>query len=81
LNATEFAVRAWLSQLSRETGRRLTWEQRSGAHMIRRDGVPIGAMTSLAAVETFLRGYQRALEPFGSAAGDIVTPGDLGQTA
>lgn len=48
--------------------------------MIRRDGVPIGAMTSLAAVETFLRGYERALE-HGSAPGDIVTPDDLGQAA
>jgi hypothetical protein len=49
--------------------------------MIRRDGVPIGSMTSLAAVETFLRGYERALEPFRPAAGDIVTPGDLDQAA
>jgi hypothetical protein len=59
---TEFATRAWIAQLTRRTGRRLTWEQRAGVHIIRRDGELIGTMTSLAAVETFLRGYEHGIQ-------------------
>ena len=81
MNATEFAVRAWLGQLTRQTGQRLTWEQRDGVHMIRRDGTPIGSMTSLASVENFLRGYERALESAGSPAVDDTTDGELDQAA
>jgi hypothetical protein len=80
LKATEFAIHAWLAKLTRQTGRRLTWEHRSGVHMVRCDGTPIGTMTSLAAVETFLSGYERALEWRGSAGLDI-TPGELDQAA
>jgi hypothetical protein len=71
LNATEFAIRAWIAQLTRQTGQRLTWEQRCGVHTIRRDGMLIGTMTSLAAVETFLGGYERALDSPGAAAVDV----------
>jgi hypothetical protein len=81
VNATEFAIRAWLAQLTRQTGRRLTWDQRKGVHMIRRDGTPIGSMTSLASVENFLNGYERALESSGSPADDVTTPGELDQAA
>jgi len=82
VNATEFAIRAWLAQLTRRTGRVLTWEQRTGVHMIRRDGTPIASMTSLAAVENFLNGYERALESTGSlAADDVSTAGELDQAA
>jgi hypothetical protein len=81
VNATEFTVRAWLAQLTRQTGQRLTWEHRDGVHMIRRDGVPIGSMTSLASVENFLGGYERALESSGSSAVDDTTDDELDQAA
>ena len=81
MNATEFAIRAWLAQLTRQTGRRLIWDQRNGVHMIRRDGMPIGSMTSLASVENFLHGYERALESSGSPAVDDTTTGELDQAA
>ena len=76
MNATEFVIRARLAQLTRQSGKRLTWEQRSGVHMIRCDGMPIGTMTSLAAVETFVQGYERALE-----SPVVDTPGELDQAA
>jgi hypothetical protein len=80
LNGTEF-IRAWIAQLTRQTGRRLAWEQRCGVHTIRRDGTLIGAMTSLAAVEIFLRGYERALDSPAAAAIDVITPNELDQAA
>jgi hypothetical protein len=49
--------------------------------MIRRDGVPIGSMTSLASVENFLGGYERALESSGSPAVDVTTDDELDQAA
>jgi hypothetical protein len=81
LNATEFVIRARLAQLTRQTGRRLTWEQCEGAHMIRRDGVPIGSMTSLAAVETFLRGFERALDAELKSAARLPAANELDQAA
>jgi len=69
MKPTELVTHARIAQLTRQTGRRLTWEQHAGVHVIRRDGAPIGTMTSLAAVETFLRGYERGLE---LAGGDAV---------
>jgi hypothetical protein len=78
MNATEFVIRARLARLSRRSGKRLTWEQRSGVHMIRCEGMPIGTMTNLAAVETFLQGYERALK---APSDDITAPGELGQAA
>jgi hypothetical protein len=81
LNANEFVIRAWLAQLTRQTGRRLTWDQREGAHMIRRDGVPIGSMTSLAAVETFLRGFERALDAEFEAAAHLPVADEFDQAA
>lgn len=77
MNTTEFVIRARLAQLTRRSGKRLSWEQRSGVHMIRCDGTPIGTMTSLAAVETFLQGYEHALE----SLFDDLTPGELEQAA
>jgi hypothetical protein len=67
MKPTEFAIKAWLAQLSRETGQRLTWESRDGVEMIRCNGNAIGTMTSIAAVETFLRGFERGMD-FGHAA-------------
>jgi hypothetical protein len=61
MTTTEFAIRAWLAQLSRQTGQLLTWEHRHGVHMLRCGGRPIASLTSMAAVETFLQGYERAL--------------------
>jgi hypothetical protein len=62
MKPTEFATRAWIAQLTQRTGQRLTWEQRAGVHVIRRDGALIGTMTSLAAVETFLHGYEHGIQ-------------------
>jgi hypothetical protein len=59
---TELAVEAWLAHLSHFTGQRLTWERQHGVEVIRREGKPIGTMTSLSAVETFLRGFERGIE-------------------
>jgi hypothetical protein len=61
MKPTEFAIKAWLAQLSQQTGQRLTWEHRYGVQMIRCNGHAIGTMSSTAAVETFLRGFERGM--------------------
>jgi hypothetical protein len=81
LTTTEFAIRAWLAQLTRQTGCLLTWEQRGGVHFIRRDGMLIGSMTSLAAVETFLHGFERALQSPALGSAEVTAPGELDQAA
>jgi hypothetical protein len=69
MKPAEFAIHAWLAHLSRVSGRRLTWERQPGVEVIRQDGAPIGTMTSLSAVETFLRGFERGIE---SGSTDVV---------
>jgi hypothetical protein len=66
MRPTEFMIKAWLAQLSRQTGQRLTWDRRDGVEMIRSNGEPIGTLTSIAAVEIFLSGFERGL-----AVGDL----------